>query len=128
MELNLPEPAIRDADGDGELSLAHGGGDCDDNDANAYPGNVEVADPLSHDEDCNPETFGNLDADGDRFVSAGACNRRPDGTMNCGRDCDDRNPAIHPLQIDILNGRDDNCNLEVDEDQTAAEVLRLIQQ
>lgn len=128
MELNLPEPAIRDADGDGQLSYAHGGADCDDNDARRYAGNVEVGDPESRDEDCNPETFGTVDSDGDGFYSNRACNRRPDGSMNCGRDCDDSNPRIHPLQIDVLNGRDDNCNLEVDEDQTAAEVLRLLQQ
>ena len=128
MELNLPEPAIRDADGDGQLSYTHGGADCDDNDPLRYAGNVEVGDPESRDEDCNPETFGNVDTDGDGFYSNRACNQRPDGSMNCGRDCDDSNPRVHPLQIDVLNGRDDNCNLEVDEDQTAAEVLRLIQQ
>ena len=121
-------PAARDADGDGELSYMHGGADCDDNDAGRYPGNVEVADNLATDEDCNPETFGERDADGDGYFSSAACNQRPDGSMNCGDDCDDSNARIHPSQIDILNGRDDNCNIEIDEDQTVEQLLVLLKQ
>ena len=34
-------------------------------DPNNFPGNVEVCDEDGHDEDCMPETFGFLDADGD---------------------------------------------------------------
>ncbi|MEL7108238.1 MAG: putative metal-binding motif-containing protein [Pseudomonadota bacterium] len=119
-------PAAIDADGDGERSYMHGGADCDDNDAKRYPGNVEIADPENRDEDCNPETFGERDYDGDGFFDAAACNERSDGSMNCGRDCNDRNARIHPVQIDILNGRDDNCNIEIDEDQTVEQLLELL--
>lgn len=67
-----------DADGDGHgasncLSEARVplGDDCDDADPHRFPGNREVCDP-GHDEDCNPDTLGGLDADRDGFVSA-AC-------------------------------------------------------
>ena len=67
-----------DADGDGHgastcLSEARVplGDDCDDADPHRFPGNTEVCDP-GHDEDCNPDTLGGLDADRDGFVSA-AC-------------------------------------------------------
>ena len=128
-EANMTLPAASpDQDGDGHDSYAFGGADCDDTDAQRFPGNVEVADPENRDEDCNPETYGALDYDGDGFVSARACNIRRDGSMNCGPDCDDRTKSIHPLQIDVLNGRDDNCNLEIDEDQTLEQVRALLRQ
>ncbi len=57
-----------DADGDGSTALACGGDDCDDGDPNRYPGNFEVCDAMGHDEDCNPNTFGNRDNDGDGYV------------------------------------------------------------
>ncbi|MDN3638757.1 hypothetical protein QWY82_08055 [Simiduia curdlanivorans] len=47
-----------DNDGDGHLAASCGGDDCDDNDANRYPGNVEIADSNDHDEDCNLNTHG----------------------------------------------------------------------
>ena len=126
MNAEAQAPAARDADGDGELSYMHGGADCDDNDAQRYPGNVEVADNLGKDEDCNPETFGERDYDGDGYFTSAACNTRADGSLNCGTDCDDQNASIHPSQIDILNGRDDNCNVEIDEDQTVDQLIELL--
>jgi hypothetical protein len=106
-----------DRDGDGHRSTAAGGDDCDDNDANRFPGNVEVGDFDNHDEDCDPMTFGVLDEDGDGFTSSLVCNIWEDGRRSCGRDCDDSRASVHPLQIDICNLRDDNCNGELDEDQ-----------
>lgn len=127
-EAQAPAAAAIDADGDGEPSYQHGGADCDDNDARRFPGNVEVAEPSGIDEDCNPETFGERDSDGDGYFSSAACNQRADGSMNCGNDCDDSNASIHPSQIDILNGRDDNCNIEIDEDQSVEQLLELLRQ
>jgi hypothetical protein len=45
-------PHNPDADGDGHRSQDCGGDDCDDNDANRFPGHTEVCDSLTHDEDC----------------------------------------------------------------------------
>jgi hypothetical protein len=62
-----------DRDGDGAHSIATRGHDCNDNDPNAFHGNTEVCDPLGHDEDCNPETIGGIDRDGDGYISAAEC-------------------------------------------------------
>lgn len=59
-----------DADGDGVKSIACGGTDCDDANRNRFPGNPEICDAAGVDEDCNPNTFGNRDQDGDGFVDA----------------------------------------------------------
>lgn len=115
-----------DWDCDGHVGIARGGDDCDDGDANRYPGNVEVHDGNDHDEDCDYTTYGEVDGDEDGYFSAAACNIGPDGTRYCGSDCNDGNASIHPTQIDVLNGRDDNCNGQVDEDQTRADLLRML--
>ena len=115
-----------DADGDGHDAIQHGGDDCDDDDPNRYPGNAEVVDTAGHDEDCDPTTFGIRDADGDGYPDDAACNTDSDGTAYCGTDCDDSEPSIHPSQIDVLNGRDDDCDGSVDEDQRPEDVKRLL--
>ncbi len=91
-----------DEDGDGELSAACRGvggailgSDCDDNDANRFPGNFETCDPLDHDEDCDPATFGSEDFDDDGYFSAGCCNEGY-GRLYCGSDCDDTLPSVFP--------------------------------
>lgn len=91
-----PPPAHRDEDGDGHVNQALGGDDCDDRDADRYPGNAEVCDPAHHDEDCNPATYGERDADHDGYPDARCCNRDAGGGFACGTDCDDHNAAIHP--------------------------------
>ncbi len=97
-----------DCDGDGVSFAAD---DCDDRDAARYPGAREIADFEGHDEDCNPATYGDLDADGDGFVDSRVCNG-----PNCGQDCDDTRPAVNPHAAELPNRRDDNCNGLVDDD------------
>jgi hypothetical protein len=99
-----------DADGDGHYAMACGGDDCDDHDVNDFPGNPEVCDPSNHDEDCDPTTFGHRDTDGDGYDDAACCN----GT-HCGSDCNDANPSVHPNQVEVCNGIDDNCRGGIDE-------------
>ncbi len=108
-----------DADGDGHLSIDCGGDDCDDSDANRYPGNVEVCDPGSHDEDCNPETFGFIDADMDGAGADHCCNLTADGSFNCGGDCDDSDGSVRPGAGDgppaACDGLDNDCDGVADE-------------
>jgi hypothetical protein len=78
-----------DRDGDGHPAADCGGDDCDDGDAARYPGNTEVCDPSSRDEDCNPVTFGPMDSDGDGEDDARCCNMRSGDAWICGTDFDD---------------------------------------
>ena len=100
-----------DEDGDGHEAVFCGGDDCADNDANRYPGNIEICD-ASHDEDCDPTTLG-ADGDGDGFISPTCCN----GAV-CGDDCQDAAIDVNPGVTERCNGEDDDCDLEIDEETT----------
>ncbi len=99
-----------DADGDGAIATECGGSDCDDADPNRFPGNVERCDGAGHDEDCDPDTLGDQDADGDGAIDARCCNGD-----NCGDDCDDLRAQVNPGGTETCDGRDDDCDGEVDE-------------
>ena len=105
----------RDADSDGFIAMACGGGDCDDNDPNRYPGNIEVCDVLEHDEDCDPRTFGFRDQDSDTAADATCCNVDTDGTRYCGTDCNDNAGSVRPGQVESCNDVDDDCDGSTDE-------------
>ncbi len=103
-----------DEDGDGRTTIACGGDDCDDNDAERFPGNPEICDADGHDEDCDPSTFGLRDADGDGAPDAACCNA--DGATNvCGTDCDDTRPGVHGALPETCDGLDNDCDGMVDE-------------
>jgi hypothetical protein len=104
-----------DQDGDGHNAVECGGDDCDDTDANRYPGNNEICDGGNHDEDCDLLTFGFRDDDADSYVDQLCCNVQTDGHLRCGNDCNDRAPSIHPDATEACNGIDDNCNGLTDE-------------
>ena len=98
-----------DADGDGVDSAECGGTDCDDGDPERFPGATEVCD--DDDEDCDPDTVGDTDADFDEAISAVCCN----GDV-CGTDCNDSAAAIFPGATEVCNGVDDDCDTISDED------------
>jgi hypothetical protein len=64
-----------DADGDGYAACA----ECDDTNADAFPGAEEICN--GQDDDCDPTTRDRVDGDGD-------------GLTTCGGDCDDTRPDI----------------------------------
>lgn len=100
--------AVPDADGDGRARPECGGDDCDDADADRYPGNVERCD--DRDQDCDPETVGEIDADGDGATSSECCN----GNL-CGPDCDDAAPGVGPTATETCDEIDNDCDGHVDE-------------
>jgi len=99
--------------------------DCDDDDANAHPGGVEVCDGA--DNDCDdttddvaaPPTW-TLDLDGDGYGRDGteviACNAPGAPWAQAGGDCDDDDATLNPGQPEECNGFDDDCDDLVDDD------------
>jgi len=116
--VNIAPDADGDGYGDARCVNARGvplGVDCADDDPlrYPYPGKLEVCNAV--DEDCQYETLGGRDNDGDGYVDAQCSNPLPDGGVLRGLDCDDLNEGIHPGQLEACNGRDDNCNGQMDE-------------
>jgi hypothetical protein len=106
-----------DADGDGHVSIACDGDDCDDGDPDRFPSNPEVCNLAAprHDEDCDPTTFGDRDNDGDTYVDARCCNEDEGGGERCGNDCDDSAEDTHPDTADTCDGYDTDCDGVIDD-------------
>ena len=107
--------SVADVDGDGHVSVACGGADCDDTNAERFPGNPERCDGLGLDEDCDPLTLGS-DVDEDGFVAFACCNRQSDGGLACGQDCNDGSDEVKPGAPEICNFVDDDCDGTEDEE------------
>ncbi len=103
-----------DADGDGHAAIECLGDDCDDGDANRFPGNPEVCDVFDHDEDCDPRTFGFRDQDMDGIADALCCNEG-DGGRICGPDCNDNDASAAPAQPEVCDEVDNDCDGGTDE-------------
>ncbi|WP_426756224.1 putative metal-binding motif-containing protein [Myxococcus sp. Y35] len=54
------------------------------------------------------EDLDTVDADGDGFIARG-------GPTNRGTDCDDGAGDVHPEALELCNGRDDNCDGQVEQ-------------
>ena len=87
---------ITDADGDGSPDTA----DCDDNDANNFPGNTEICD--GQDNNCDTAVDEGLSTDADSDGYTAGCN---------GSDCHDGNASINPGATEICgDGIDNDCD------------------
>ncbi len=93
----------QDWDGDGFGTWCAGGTDCDDSDADAFPGS-------SVGDDCGvsappPPPPSCVDADSDGYGVGCAA----------GPDCDDTRASVHPGAAEQADYRDDDCDGQVDE-------------
>lgn len=104
-----------DDDHDGYVALECGGTDCDDNDFSRHPSAFEVCDQAGHDEDCDPNTFGVRDVDGDGHTDSRCSNTDGAGMTHHGDDCDDNNPGVNPDAPEVCNEIDDDCDSTIDE-------------
>ncbi|MBI5486599.1 MAG: putative metal-binding motif-containing protein [Deltaproteobacteria bacterium] len=119
-EVSTDTPPV-DADGDTYPE----GEDCDDGDADVFPGAIESCNGT--DDNCDGTTdedtavdaetwYGDTDADefGDPDATRTAC-EMPAGYVADGTDCDDGDAAINPGADELCNGSDDDCDGETDE-------------
>jgi hypothetical protein len=102
------------------------GSDCDDADALQYPGADELCN--GEDDDCDGEIDEDealdtstwyADADGDGYGDAATTVETcepPEGYVRNNTDCDDTDPLQYPGADEYCNGEDDDCDLDVDED------------
>ncbi len=126
-----------DADGDGygasrpsytgctqPQGFAEVSGDCNDSNADVYPGAEELCDGL--DNDCDEEIDEGFvlptwyrDGDGDGYGTvAGAVEAcvAPTGYVDVAGDCNDKNAEVNPAAPEQCDGVDNDCNGEIDED------------
>ncbi|WP_158502071.1 MopE-related protein [Vitiosangium sp. GDMCC 1.1324] len=96
--------------------------DCNDGNAAIRPGAVEVCDLVDNDCDAQVDegvkTTFYRDADADTYgvttSTTQACSK-PAGYTTRGGDCNDSNSSIHPGATEVCDGKDNDCDGNVDE-------------
>lgn len=115
------DPSSRDQDGDGYSSDR----DCDESNANIFPGAQERCNGV--DDDCDglldeEPVDGNVyysDEDGDGFYGAPivAC-ELPSGHGLASNDCNDANAAINPGAEELCDGVDNDCSGSIGDEES----------
>ena len=110
---------IQDEDGDGYPNTE----DCDDQNSSIYPSADEICDGVDNncdgaiDENVMNTFYSDADEDGfgnpDRSVEACSAG---EGYVSNGSDCDDLDTQTYPSADEICDGKDNNCNGDIDED------------
>ena len=100
--------------------------DCNDNDPNIYPGNLETCD--NKDNNCSGTTDEGCDDDNDDYCDSSmtfynypvaVCPSSNLTNGSPGNDCNDNDVNINPLVAETCyNSIDDNCNGQIDENCT----------
>lgn len=101
----------KDRDGDGHYGISPycpEGRDCNDRDPAVYPGAKELCDGKDNNCDGQVDEGLSTDADGDGHYAIGSCKQPAD-------DCNDNDPAVYPGAPEICDGKDNNCDGQVDE-------------
>jgi hypothetical protein len=98
-------------------------GDCNDNDPNINPGKTEICD--GKDNNCNGQTdeglllvfYKDFDEDGYTDGTTKVSCSKPAGYVLSATpgDCKDNDPNINPGKTEICDGKDNNCNGQIDE-------------
>ena len=111
-----------DADGDG---YSPDDGDCDDENADVFPGQDELCDDIDNDCDgaidddpIDASTWyfdGDQDGHGDPFNTAVSCEPYTN-FVDVGDDCDDARDYVSPSAPELCDGLDNDCDDEIDED------------
>ena len=99
---------------------AKGGGDCDDGNPDVNPGALEICDDL--DGNCNAVVDEGCDDDDDEYCDATLVTQQdpvssdwPSACPLGPGDCRDGDPSIRPDATETCDGRDNDCDDEVDE-------------
>ena len=112
---------VNDLDGDGHIATQ----DCNDEDPDVFPGAVEICD--GQDNDCDDDVdegvqntfYADADGDGhggDQFTQEGCAPE--EGYSTTRDDCNDVDAEVSPSSTEICDGKDNDCDDDVDEGVT----------